>query len=206
MPNWCDCDVYFNGDEEDVVKLLDFIHGEDEETLIDFNKIIPMPESLNITSGSTVDRAMILLGENERELSNMMTYPWAIEQGLDTEEKMLAHLEKEVSQEDLEMGRIAISNIEKYGFQDWYEWSVKNWGTKWPATSQEMMGDSSISFSTAWSPATPVLQKLSELFPDVEIRLEYFEQGMGFSGLMEWSGGELVQDVYDDHYEGGRGG
>ena len=52
----------------------------------------------------------------------------------------------------------------------WYSWRLQNWGTKWDACSVEITRDDEdyleIRFDTAWSPATPVIEKIRELYED----------------------------------------
>ena len=59
MPNHITNILKFKGDSEQVHAMLDKIKS-DELGLgsIDFNKIIPMPESLNIEAGSRTDEAL----------------------------------------------------------------------------------------------------------------------------------------------------
>ena len=59
MPNHITNILKFEGDSEQVHAMLDKIKS-DELGLgsIDFNKIIPMPESLNIEAGSRTDEAL----------------------------------------------------------------------------------------------------------------------------------------------------
>ena len=61
MPNHITNILKFKGDSEQVHTMLDKIKS-DELSLgsIDFNKIIPMPESLNIEAGSRTDEALYL--------------------------------------------------------------------------------------------------------------------------------------------------
>ena len=56
MPNWTMISVRFDGDENEINNMLEFIKGEDG--IFDFNKIIPMPKSLEISEGSEADRAV----------------------------------------------------------------------------------------------------------------------------------------------------
>lgn len=88
---------------------------------------------------------------------------------------------------------------QKYGFADWYEWRVFNWGTKWNASDVELTLNSPtelyLSFNTAWSPPTPVVTKIAELFPFATISHKYEEEGMGFYGLLEYEQGELVSEI-----------
>ena len=52
----------------------------------------------------------------------------------------------------------------------WYSWRLQNWGTKWDACSVEITRDDEdyleIRFDTAWSPATPIIEKIRELYQD----------------------------------------
>ena len=51
----------------------------------------------------------------------------------------------------------------------WYWWRVNNWGTKWDACHVQITEEEEnyleICFDTAWSPATPVIEKIRELTP-----------------------------------------
>ena len=88
MPNHVTTKIEFYGAQSNIDKVLDLINGS--EDCIDFNKIIPMPESLNIESGSTTDRAIAYYvterltipveRTNLNELiSNMLNDNWARE-------------------------------------------------------------------------------------------------------------------------------
>ena len=46
-----------------------------------------------------------------------------------------------------------IDNLKNYGSKDWYDWCVKNWGTKWNACGTEFdeSNPTQIKFDTAWS-------------------------------------------------------
>jgi hypothetical protein len=85
--------------------------------------------------------------------------------------------------------------IEKYGHDNWYSWSVDNWGTKWDISSgsAELNGDhASGSFSTAWSPPIQAFEALSELGFDINVM--YDEESMAFLGTYSSING-------DDYYE-----
>lgn len=56
MPNHITNRIEFYGDQENINKVLELIKGE--EGCIDFNKIIPMPKTLSLTSGSIQDWAV----------------------------------------------------------------------------------------------------------------------------------------------------
>ena len=88
-------------------------------------------------------------------------------------------------------------NIQKYGYQDWYRWSLDNWGTKWNANVEDCLVNQDmqyLEFSTAPFPPKPVIHKLSELFPQLEISCVYCEEDLckGQCGEFSYIGGECV--------------
>jgi len=88
-------------------------------------------------------------------------------------------------------------NLAKYGYKDWYDFCVGEWGTKWDVGEQ---GASDIHpggrmlhtvFDSAWSPPINAYEKLVELGFGVEA--QYYEGGMAFAGT--WTNGS---DEYVD--------
>jgi hypothetical protein len=65
------------------------------------------------------------------------------------------------------------------GRPNWYDWNIKNWGTKWGAYSLGAQVENSITFETAWSFAEPVAEKLAEIFPDIEITWDWADEDTG---------------------------
>lgn len=71
----------------------------------------------------------------------------------------------------------------KQNYDWWYNWNVKNWGTKWNSQGARWSADDTvINFDTAWSPPLPIVLELSKLFEDVVFALRYEEGGMAFAG------------------------
>lgn len=68
---------------------------------------------------------------------------------------------------------------------NWYNWSIANWGTKWNAYDVTLAtkGDWKLvyRFSTAWSIPEPVIKKLAEMFPDVAIEFIAADDGGWFA-------------------------
>ncbi len=90
--------------------------------------------------------------------------------------------------------------IREYGAPDWYDWQVKNWGTKWDVGGDD--GSVSVEgntvtafFDSAWAPPTEAYAKLCAL--GFEIRATYYEPGMCFTGIWEGNG----DDYFDDYIE-----
>jgi hypothetical protein len=68
---------------------------------------------------------------------------------------------------------------------NWYDWSIKNWGTKWDMdvdyfdSEEDSIG---LGFNTAWSPNCEFWTTFSEKYPTLEIYHRYYEEGMSFIG------------------------
>jgi hypothetical protein len=89
-----------------------------------------------------------------------------------------------------------------YGAKDWYDWAVKNWGTKWDVTPYVVEvrepGVYRICFDTAWGPALSFFRELAEEW-GVTSNLYYCESGEGFIGYAR-DGVEL--EAYDYPFDG----
>jgi hypothetical protein len=91
--------------------------------------------------------------------------------------------------------------------QGGHEWVYKNWGTKWNvdskfiAVSRPDEDQVVFCFDTAWSPPTPVIQKLSELFPTAGIVLRFKEPDMEEKGLLSFKAGSVFEEEIDEEDE-----
>lgn len=79
-------------------------------------------------------------------------------------------------------------NNEVYGYANWYDFCVNEWGTKWDVGSEgyevEIENNRlTLAFDSAWSPPIAAYEKLVELGFDV--RAYYYESGMCFAGTWE---------------------
>ena len=90
------------------------------------------------------------------------------------------------------------SNLEKYGYANWYDHNVNEWGTKWDVgadgnPAQDIPGGLMLGFDSAWAPPIAAYEKLTAM--GFRIRAMYYEGGMCFAGV--WDNGD------DDYYEYG---
>ena len=88
------------------------------------------------------------------------------------------------------------ANVEKYGYPNWYDFCVNEWGTKWDVgadgnPAQDIPGGLMLGFESAWSPPIGAYEKLTEM--GFTIRAMYYEPGMAFAGVWE----EGSDDYYD---------
>ena len=88
--------------------------------------------------------------------------------------------------EQKELERKTAENREKYGYGNWYDYCVGEWGTKWDVGGQ---GQSDIhpdgrmlhtSFDSAWSPPVNAYEKLEKL--GFRVEAQFYEGGMAFAG------------------------
>ena len=87
-------------------------------------------------------------------------------------------------------------NIKKYGYKDWYDFCVNEWGTKWDVQFYgcEVTDDGlqlSGAFDSAWAPPVGVYSALVQ--EGFEVEAYYYEPGMCFVG--KWDNGD------DEYYE-----
>ena len=200
MPNHVMNRLHLSGEQSRINKLLESVKGED--SVLDFNKIIPMPESLNIEAGSRTDKGL----EAYREFISVYTFDGSINKPdllniPEESEQAFLRARKDIKPDEWELGKAAFQNQIKYGAPDWYGWSIANWGTKWSAYDTEIVEDNTIIFNTAWSRAMPVISKLAEMFPDISFEYRWADEDIGANvGVAEFEGGEVV---HDEFYEDG---
>lgn len=89
-----------------------------------------------------------------------------------------------------------------YGDNNWYDWSNANWGTKWNAYGYDNgveMEDGKLKFLTAWAAPHPILQKLSEMYPDIKFEHEWADEDIGSNcGRYVYYGGERIEEYFPE--------
>ena len=88
--------------------------------------------------------------------------------------------------EQAELEALQAANLAKYGFKDWYDWKISNWGTKWDCGEKDGAeytdGDTSVTlnFGTAWSPPIEFYEQMQDA--GFEVDALYYEPGVSFCG------------------------
>lgn len=204
MPNYVANVVKMKG-----IAHLPLFSTEDGKKCFDFNKIIPMPESLNIESGSRTEQAIVYyltnrcliplgcLDEDVRKIiantvTNMFSKNWAQEVFIRTSE--WAYKARPYEQDKLYSdGEKYVNNYKNYGATTWYDWCTANWGTKWNAGSNIEIDNSTISFQTAWAMPEPVITKLSQMYPDKEVKIWWADEDRGSNtGHAVYKNGQII--------------
>ena len=184
MPNWVRTRLTFNGKKNRVAEIKELVkttgkddEGRDYTNEFDFNKVIPMPEELDIASSSSGEWGMSYL-----ILKAKSSILWTKD-----DRSFMERMEKQKEEnpdrfnEDIELGKKYLSNIAKYGHKDWYSFcsSSDGWNTKWNACEVEWTDENQVEFETAWSFCFNVVIQLSKKFPDVAIEFSFADEDCG---------------------------
>lgn len=164
------------------------------EEVLDFNLVIPMPEELNIESGSATDYGMYIIKHNEGDKSafdSIKWFPWLNDCKTNKEVA-----EKLKDRADLIAGKKALNNLKKYGHKSWYGWCREHWGTKWNAYGCEVLEypfDERMKyyFETAWDIPIPILNKIAEDNPNLYVEGTAIDEGENFRCFITLKNGKL---------------
>lgn len=206
MPNWVRVTVIAKDANVLKEKLLN------DKGNVDFNKLIPMPEELEISSGSNSYTALSATGfrseytDNQIELqkpadeimvgyyNDTITQRQFVDKCIANEElcsivrqikgwtkeyasaKPLNDWTKEVAESPYETFFRGYFNVHRFGHNDWYDWSIENWGTKWNAKETFVVDDHTVDFETAWSMPAPIFVELAKY---TDIRVIYADEDLG---------------------------
>jgi hypothetical protein len=186
MPNHTANNFTVTGPKADVLRFVAQIKGTDSE--IDFNKVLPIPEVLRGTSSPT---RIVTQEQIDDE--------W-VEWNKRKEEGKLGEFEKD---HPFGLGITQAQSSElvaKYGYDNWYDWCIFHWGTKWNAYdvtewSINEDGDNSsatIYYETAWSPVTALWMWVSNDYPTLDFYHEYADEGGAFLGSETIREGRII--------------
>lgn len=185
-----------------------------DRLIFDFEGIFPTPEvyyqevdsMLAAAAEIFIFKPSFVLSENELTKSNFglrPIYPWlyeALHQYLSPlcnwDKVTVSEAEALIRSDDsgtlqknckVDIGVIdrLRRNVEQYGYIDWYNWRVSNWGTKWNACeSCVTVTDENIDvcFETAWAPPEGIYRAICEAYPDLQLTARFIEEGMWFAG------------------------
>ncbi len=95
--------------------------------------------------------------------------------------------------------------IEAYGYDNWYEWCLQHWGTKWNTYECDMDTPTentiACNFQTAWSLPDPIFEKMAKLYPTLEFEMTCVEESGYFSGYISIIEGEVDDSTVTDDEE-----
>ena len=177
---------------------------EEHKVVLDFNKITPMPESIaKMESSSRVPTYINLFLNSIKKTDEFKKYISIIvsigENYIGMKDDEFKEKLKEIAEEKdwkgkkrfeneqavLNYGKMALDNILNYGVVDWYDWSIRNWGTKWNAHETEIE-DNVILFD-------------SYMFPQNLFEYEFAEEQICvLCGEYEFENGDCTKELIFD--------
>jgi hypothetical protein len=184
MPNHVATKLKVTGDDKEIKRFIKLAIREEKDetnagemiTLFDFDKITPCHPDLHKAisprrTGEDVFRAR-QNGDSEKDILEVM-----------------------------EQVKLSDDNEKKYGYANWYEFCNNEWGTKWGAygfrIEQDEKGLFIARYETAWSPASPIFDKLATMFPTLSFEVDIADEGWGFAGTQIWENGEYSEEMLD---------
>jgi len=170
MPNWNENHVEITGSNEEVKRFIELMTDK-----FDYNRIIPMPEELDGYSCPVQIISQEEYEQQEEEYKKWLKMP--------DDKKEPRFFTRGMTQEMSDHFK------KEYGYDNWYDWAIANWGVKWNTSPDSVTFDSGDTwgrweFLSPWGPPELVCKKLRELFPNVEITWFYQEPGMQISGWL----------------------
>lgn len=181
MPNWCFNSLVVKGKDQELKKFKKAVKGKDTD--LSFDKLVPMPKELKGTRSPSL---IVPAKDYEKEVAKAKT-----EAKKNPELELSLPITRKIQKE----------LIAKHGADNWYNWHLQNWGTKWDVRAtleEEEREHLCYFFDSAWSPPVGWLEKTAKLFPKLNFCLYYEEGGMGFKGEAEARGGKLIRDDCED--------
>lgn len=225
MPNYITNIVEIHAKGKALKNILTALRRDgDQYGSVDFNKLVPMPESLDLTKGSITDAAVRAYISHLRDeivnhpdrpgsLAEVKRYVLAGEKiltgsfGVNTsvsqymspsEAAMQADRHNMTVESFLELGKKYLDNQLTYGSATWYDWCVDHWGCKWNTEEGSLLKDDSdniLQFDTAWSAPRPFMEALSKAFPGTKFFHRWADEDIGYNvGQMTLYGGAVVSE------------
>ena len=207
MPNWVDNELYVRGPAKRLAQVRETLEAQD--SLLDFNKVIPMPRGYNYVVSPAPSTP-----NGEAPYNQWLK---TIPSGVDVEAHLIEFLEAEKVDCDppslSQKARTYVSYLSAclralYGYPSWYEWCCENWGTKWGANRVKCVQTKSslqYRFDTAWSQPIPVIKHLVTTHPDLKFVAKAWDGGAGWKRVVHGAKGETVVGA-SASYHGKRGG
>jgi len=213
MPNYVTNKISMKANAQQLHEILTAIQRDgDVYGSFDFNKLIPMPESLNMTEGSITKEAVSayassLIREDpfmqksgtkediQAALSISKSRFGGVTLHMSAKEiKELAEHHEMTEEVFCNLGKQYIDNQRAYGAATWYTWATENWGTKWNLQEGSLLNDQNeLQFDTAWSAPVPILTALSARFPRVEFAHAWADEDLGYNvGRSTYLNGEII--------------
>ena len=203
MPNHVTNKLKIIGSKERINEIKEYLKIEYDDCTVgmDFNKIIPMPKSLNMVSGSIEDIALsvYILENPESKYVIKKSKDFFINRSKEEIYDYLKHNSEKTYNELLEIGKKYYENIKEYGYSTWHDWCRKYWETKWNAYKCDLEDtEDTIYFLTAWSGVPNLIEIISVKYPEVEFEYYYADENFGHNvGAYKFKNGDKEKRIIE---------
>lgn len=182
MPNWSRNYLTISGTRNDMLDLYKhLLKIKDGIEVFKFSNVFPMPDKIKNTispSSSAIGRKFMNVDTNKARSTK-------IDQILDGESKDDVNL---ISVENNTLEK-CVELKKEFGVDNWYDWNVSNYGTKWDIevrSGEYTKSDTCFvcEFDTAWSPPFNFIDRLQIKFPKIDIELIWDIEGYDDCGRL----------------------
>jgi hypothetical protein len=196
LPNYVTHRCTVHGSAEDIAAFQKLMirEAEDktfEDEIFDFARLIPMPPILSKVDKNTISENLyhILyrtkkMPESWASMNKYCSYRLGpMHESVGKSDEEIRALLVSIAPENLQKAELMKEAVDTTGFTSWYDWSIRNWGTKWNSMHFKRISDDPFVFvfDTAWSAPVPVFEALAERFPNLQIHCATFDEGWGFA-------------------------
>ena len=176
MPNHTSTILEIRGKDDRVQECVKFVSSVDKKGKscpFDCDKVVPMPKEL---LGISSPVQIVSPEEYEKAvLASVKSGPVELPLTKELQEKYL----------------------KDYGADNWYDFALKRWGSKWGAydhdkwniTQEGKATVATLFFMSAWSPVIPTINALAKKYQDLDFSLKYADEGGSFLGITHWPKG-----------------
>lgn len=157
MPNWVTQKIIIKGNKEQLAEFIKVLKegiakNEKENTFGFCNIFIPQPKELQ--DSEATNEAMTAQKAFKKNYERFSTDPLYVSY---------------------------VNLFDKYGYTNWYDWAVANWGTKWDTSdalnpSFSPTGLIEIQFDTPWCPVVKCLTTISQRYPKLNISVIFADE------------------------------
>lgn len=107
--------------------------------------------------------------------------------------------------DDLYQGALGEKEREIHGTHNWYDWNNKHWGTKWGGYDGDLSYDEdervlTLTFFTAWSSPSPIIEKLINMDDVPAFSYNCFDEGECFWGCIMVSDDGTISTSMSEHH------
>lgn len=193
MPNHVVNRLEIIGHENHIEDLMKSLRSKsDPNVCFDFNSFLPMPKVLREISSPAQIVSKEQFKKDMKEYNRKLANP--------SEQDKFLGITHSITQE------MSDSYVARFGGDDWYNWALANWGTKWGAYDTRLISQEpddekpqyvrvKIEFQTAWASAGEAIQKLSGQFPNFLFFLTYSDEDCGYNvGKLKFKHGNLIEE------------